>query len=213
VSDLVSMSAELQSDKGIDRAIVLSGTSSSFATTLTTATTFDDPSYDYAISNKSGLVATLVAGSNTVTLTTGNTTNLAIGAILTVTSGAGAFGVGAVVQSIIDSTNFTTSVPHATAGSTTFSANTPSSGVNAVAYLHVTANANVGTATFTVWDSADNVSFTQIPNAGFTVVPASTTAVQRLEISAGQSIRRYVRARCVTSGAGSITYTITFARR
>ena len=72
---------------------------------------------------KTGMIATLVAGSNAVTLTSGNTnTNFSVGQLLTKTSGAGAFGnTGAVyVTSITSNTVFTVDANHSTSGSITF---------------------------------------------------------------------------------------------
>ena len=72
---------------------------------------------------KTGLVATLTAGSNAITLTTGNTdTNFSVGQLLTKTSGTGAFGnTGAVyVTSITSNTVFTVDANHDTSGSITF---------------------------------------------------------------------------------------------
>ena len=77
-----------------------------------------------------GLVATLAAGTNAVTLTTGNTENLKVGQLLTKSSGTGAFGNSGVVyvKDIVNSAKFTvgllngTPQNHATAGSITFGA-------------------------------------------------------------------------------------------
>ena len=75
-----------------------------------------------------GLVATLVTGVNTVTLTTGNTSGLIPGQALTKTSGTGAFGTGPRVGAITNATQFTvvnssgTALNHATDGAITFSA-------------------------------------------------------------------------------------------
>ena len=71
---------------------------------------------------KTGLVATLVSGSNTVTLTTGNTEGIYSGQILLKTSGTGAFVTngGSYVDTVTGNTTFTTTATHATSGSTTF---------------------------------------------------------------------------------------------
>ena len=87
-----------------------------------------------------GFQATLVAGTNNVTLTTGNTVNMKVGQSLTYTSGTGAFNAGGVViTSITGQTTFTvgslegdfdpitgdgiqTPLNHQTPGSITFSA-------------------------------------------------------------------------------------------
>jgi hypothetical protein len=72
------------------------------------------------------LVATLATGTNVVTLTTGNTSGLIPGQVLTKTYGIGEFGIGAKVGTISSATSFTvvnsggTALNHATAGSITF---------------------------------------------------------------------------------------------
>lgn len=71
-----------------------------------------------------GMVATLVAGIRTVTLTTGSTTNLVIGQVITKTSGSGVFGTGVKISEIISSSEFKVNADHATNGSTTFTAET-----------------------------------------------------------------------------------------
>ena len=84
----------------------------------------------YTVGVKTGLVATLATGTNSVTLTTGNTSGMEVGQLLTKTSGAGAFGNSGVVyvKAITNSTVFTvgladtTAQNHATLGSITFSA-------------------------------------------------------------------------------------------
>jgi uncharacterized protein (DUF1800 family) len=65
--------------------------------------------------------ATLVSGSTDVTLTTGNTSGMLVGDVLgyNLAQGygdTGRFGVGSQVDTIIDSTRFTTTVPHAASG-------------------------------------------------------------------------------------------------
>ena len=72
------------------------------------------------------LVATLATGTNVVTLTTGNTSGLIPGQVLTKTYGTGEFGDGARVGAITSETSFTVvddledDLNHATAGSITF---------------------------------------------------------------------------------------------
>jgi hypothetical protein len=75
------------------------------------------------VAGTTGLIATLSSGSTTVTLTTGSTSNLVIGQLLTKTSGTGAFASGAKVAEIVSGTVFKTTIPHQTSGSTTFSTN------------------------------------------------------------------------------------------
>lgn len=74
---------------------------------------------------KTGMVATLTANANTVTLTAGNTNaDLYVGQLLTKTSGTGVFGNSGnvYVTAITNSTAFTVDAAHATSGSITFSA-------------------------------------------------------------------------------------------
>lgn len=73
------------------------------------------------VASVTGLIATLTAGSTTVTLTTGSTSNLVIGQSITKTSGSGAFGSNSKIAEIVSGTVFKTTVAHATNGSTTFS--------------------------------------------------------------------------------------------
>lgn len=68
-----------------------------------------------------GLVATLVQGELTVTLTTGTTSALTIGQKLVKTSGTGVFATDAYITAITSSTTFTVSAAHTTAGAITFS--------------------------------------------------------------------------------------------
>jgi hypothetical protein len=74
-----------------------------------------------------GFVATLATGTNAVTLTTGTTSNIKVGQLVTKTSGSGAFNAsGVYVAAITGATTFTvgdtdgTALNHATSGSTTF---------------------------------------------------------------------------------------------
>jgi hypothetical protein len=95
---------------------------SSNTTALPNGTVTKINSSDVLTDIKTGLVATLTSGANTITLTTGNTTNMFIGQKLTKTSGTGAFGNSGVayVTAITNSTALTVDVNHATSGSTTF---------------------------------------------------------------------------------------------
>lgn len=68
-----------------------------------------------------GFQATLVAGSATVTLTSGTTDGFYNGISLSKVSGTGVFGTGAQVYAIIDSTSFTVTVANATSGAISFS--------------------------------------------------------------------------------------------
>jgi hypothetical protein len=71
---------------------------------------------------KTGLIATLASGANTVTLSSGNTEGITVGQLLTKTSGTGAFGnTGTVyVTGVTNATALTVDATHNTSGSTTF---------------------------------------------------------------------------------------------
>lgn len=81
-----------------------------------------------------------------------------------------------------------------------------------VAHLNVTANTRDGATTFKVQHSSDNSTWVDL--ATFTSVSATTTEAQRVEVASGTTVQRHLRAQAVTTGsAGSITYTVSFARR
>jgi hypothetical protein len=96
--------------------------------TLNTNTlTVDDKNIELgSVVQKINLIATLETGVNTVTLTTGNTSGVIPGQLLTKTAGVGAFGTDARVGNITSSTQFTVvnatgvNLNHTTAGSITF---------------------------------------------------------------------------------------------
>jgi hypothetical protein len=68
-----------------------------------------------------GLTATLVANSNTVTLTSGSTTGFLVGQLVTKSGGAGAFTENTKVESIVSETEFIVTEAHVTSGDVTFS--------------------------------------------------------------------------------------------
>lgn len=78
----------------------------------------------------------------------------------------------------------------------------------AAAYLHVLSVAS-GTATFTVQDSADNVTFAAITGLAFTGATGPTS--QRLQTAAGATIRRYVRVQG-TGVHGAAVVVVNFVR-
>lgn len=65
-----------------------------------------------------------------------------------------------------------------------------STAFGASAYLHVISHGS-GTATFTIQDSDDNLSFTAVSGLAFTAVTAATT--QRVQIGLTDTVRQYVR--------------------
>ena len=91
---------------------------------------------------KTGMVATLTANTNTVTLTTGNTdVDLYVGQLLNKTSGTGVFGNSGnvYVTAITNATAFTVDANHATSGSITFSA-----ALTSINFQSFVANVNAG---------------------------------------------------------------------
>jgi hypothetical protein len=68
-----------------------------------------------------GFQGTLVAGSSTVTLTSGTTDGFYNGITLSKVGGTGVFGTNAQIYSIINSTSFTATVASATSGTISFS--------------------------------------------------------------------------------------------
>lgn len=98
-----------------------------------------------------------------------------------------------------------------TTGETTGVDNTASTSGGAVAFLHVTANTRDGASTFKVQQSSDGSTWADL-SPSFASVPAGATTSERIVISG--SIARYVRASHAPGGStGSVTYTLTFARR
>lgn len=97
-----------------------------------------------------------------------------------------------------------------TSGTGTAVDNTASSANGGVGYLHVTANTRNGATTFKVQHSSDNVTFADLIT--FASVPTTTTASERVAVTG--TVNRYVRASHAPGGStGSVTYSMTFARR
>lgn len=76
------------------------------------------------------------------------------------------------------------------------------------AYLHVFSHGS-GTATFTIQDSADDVTFAAITGMAFTAVTGATT--QRLQGAAGATVRRYVRVQKTGTSTATVA-AINFVR-
>jgi hypothetical protein len=90
--------------------------------------------------------------------------------------------------------------------------NAASSANGGLAQLHVTANSWNANATFKVQHSADNSTWADL--ATFTVVATTVTTSERVAVSAGTTVNRYLRAQVtLAAGTGSITYQTSFARR
>lgn len=77
--------------------------------------------------------------------------------------------------------------------------------------LHVTANTRSAATTVKVQHSVDNSVWVDL--VSFTSPGISTTTAEKVEVAAGTTVNRHLRAQTVTTGTGSITYTIAFARR
>jgi hypothetical protein len=78
-----------------------------------------------------------------------------------------------------------------------------------VAHLHVTAFSGFTSNSVIVEHSSDNVTFTTLGT--FTLATGVTS--ERLVISAGTTVNRYLRVRDDVTGTGSTTRTVAFARR
>ena len=88
--------------------------------------------------------------------------------------------------------------------------NSATSSNGGVGFLHVTANARNGATDFKVQHSADGVTYTDLVT--FTSVPSNTTTAERIAVTG--TVNRYVRASHAPGGSsGSVTYTMTFARK
>lgn len=88
--------------------------------------------------------------------------------------------------------------------------NAASSAGGGVGYLHVTGNDRDGATTFKVQHSADNVTWVDLIT--FTSVPTNTATSERVAVTG--TVNRYLRASHAPGGStGSVTYSMTFARR
>lgn len=104
-----------------------------------------------------------------------------------------------------------TTVSTATTTNGTAVDNTASSANGGVAHLHVTANANLGTTTIKVQHSTDNSTWVDLVT--FATVATTVKTSQRIEVASGTTVNRYLRSQIVTASTGSITTTVSFARR
>lgn len=88
--------------------------------------------------------------------------------------------------------------------------NGASSANGGVGYLHVTGNDRNGSTALKVQHSADNVTWVDLIT--FASVPTNTATSERVAVTG--TVNRYVRASHAPGGStGSVTYTMTFARR
>ena len=155
----------------------------------------DDKNIELAsVTTKTGLVATLVAGQPTVQLTTGKTTGLIVGQLLTKTGGTGAFGAGGVVYvtSITNSTDFTvgssdasSAINHATSGSITFDVggatdiSADGSGLTVLGATNKTWNWVNATASWTSSENIDLTANTKVYKIANTAVLTNTQVLGR----------------------------------
>lgn len=91
--------------------------------------------------------------------------------------------------------------------------NAASSTNGGYATLHVTANTMNNNTVFKVQHSADNSTWVDLTGATFATVATTALVAERLEVAAGTTVNRYLRAVATPAGTGSITYHINFARR
>jgi len=90
--------------------------------------------------------------------------------------------------------------------------NAASSANGGLAQLHVTANTWSANATIKVQHSSDNSTWADL--ATFAVVATTVKTSERVAVAAGTTVNRYLRAQnTLSSGTGSITYQVSFARR
>jgi len=82
-----------------------------------------------------------------------------------------------------------------------------------VAHLHVTTNTRNGAITVKVQHSTNNSTWADLLT--FTATTSATTTSERIEVAAGTSVNRYVRANVsgFAGSSGSATITVGFARR
>jgi hypothetical protein len=198
-----------------------SAIANSFAVSLTPTTIKN--------TTKTGMVATLTANTNTVTLTTGNTSvDLYVGQLLNKTSGTGVFGNSGnvYVTAITNATAFTVDASHATSGSITFSAALTSinfqsfvANVNASAtnssvelsfYLPTTtANANVSVSGSVIGGYKKHQS-TFVTPSGFKIQPLTGDGVNLTEDKTDNYLAIY-NANSISVAAISNTGSGTFA--
>ena len=111
-------------------------------------------------------------------------------------------GVLLAAQQVVTATAQNTSVDNAA-----------SSANGGVGHLHVTANTRDRAATIIIQHSANNSTWADL--VVFTATTATTVSSERIEVAAGTTVNRYVRANIssLTGSTGSVTITVGFARR
>ena len=90
---------------------------------------------------------------------------------------------------------------------------TTSSANGGVGHLHVTANTRNGAATIKIQHSANNSTWADL--VIFTNTVSTTKTSERIEVAAGTTVNRYLRANVsgIAGSTGSVTITVGFARR
>jgi len=89
--------------------------------------------------------------------------------------------------------------------------NTTSSANGGVGHVHATANTRSGTTQLKIQHSTDNSTWVDLVT--FTGIATTITSGERIVLASGTTVNRYVRSNITTSGTGSITTSIAFARR
>ena len=79
------------------------------------------------------------------------------------------------------------------------------------AHIHATNNTRTGATTVKIQHSTD--SSTWVDLATFTNVAIATVSGQRITVASGTTVNRYLRAVVTTTGTGTITTSVAFARR
>lgn len=80
-----------------------------------------------------------------------------------------------------------------------------------VAHLHVTVNAQLGNTVVLVQHSADNSTWATLVT--FATVATTVLTSQRVEVAAGTTVNRYLRASYTLGSTGGVTFQVSFARR
>ena len=89
--------------------------------------------------------------------------------------------------------------------------NTTSSTNGGVGHVHSTANTRSGTTQVKIQHSSDNSTWVDLVT--FTGIATTITSGERIVVASGTTVNRYVRSNITTSGTGSITTSVAFARR
>jgi len=170
----VDSTLNLEGSVLIDQALTVAGNLTVNGTTTTVNSTtlqVDDKNIELGVipSAQTGQTATLEQDS--VNVSVASTANYRVGASLTVTSGAGAFASGAIIDSIVSDTQFTTNFGHQTAGAVTFTAGGESNGT-----------ANGGGITLKAGNDTDK-TFNWNSNS------ESWTSSEHLKLSAGKALK------------------------